>query len=102
MRPMASHSDNVQRAVSAGLPAVIELFAHACESFGQALGRSDNVLDATDFAGSLHELGFVAGRVRALGEALTLLTGSPEWTRQADEVLAEYMQVTTLPEQEDL
>ena len=43
---------------------------------------------------------FTAGRVRALGEALTLLTGSPEWTRRGDEVLAEYLQGTPLPEQE--
>jgi hypothetical protein len=85
--------------VAAGLPAVVEMFTNACESFGRALVRSDEaVLDATDFAGSLHELGFNAGRVRALGEALTLLTGSPEWTRRAEEVLAEYMQATALPE----
>src|SRR5262249_30171749 len=52
--------------VGDGLPAVAELFRRACESFGRALVRSDEaVLDATDFAGSLHELGFNAGRVRA-------------------------------------
>jgi hypothetical protein len=84
-----------------GLPAVVELFRRACESFGRALVRSDEaVLDATDFAGSLHELGITAGRVRALGEALTLITGDPAWTRQAEEVLAEYMQATALPEDE--
>jgi hypothetical protein len=85
--------------VGDGLPAVVELFRRACESFGRALIRSDEaVLDATDFAGSLHELGFNAGRVRAFGEALTLITGDPAWTRQAEEVLAEYMQATVLPE----
>ena len=82
-----------------GLPAVVDLFRRACESFTRALARADEaVLDATDFAGSLHELGFNAGRVRALGEALTLITGELAWTRQAEEVLAEYMQATALPE----
>lgn len=85
---------------AAGLPAVIELFTRACAAFEQALTRTDNMLDATDFTGSIHDLGFTAGRVRALGEALTLLTGSPEWTRRGDEVLAEYLQGTPLPEQE--
>jgi hypothetical protein len=85
--------------LSASLPAVIDLFSGACDAFRRALSRSDDAaLDAVDFTGSLHELGFQAGRVRALGEALTLLTGSPEWTRQAEEVLAEYMQATVLPE----
>jgi hypothetical protein len=83
------------------LPAVIALFTRACESFGQALERTDNVLDAMDFTGTLHMLGFFAGRVRALGEALTLLTGSPEWQRQADEVLAEYMQASAIPENQE-
>lgn len=97
---MASWSYDSQEAPSAGLPSVIDIFNRSCESFARALTRSDDLLDATDFAGSLHDLGFNAGRVRALGEALTLLTGSPEWLRQADQVLAEYMQATALPENE--
>jgi hypothetical protein len=84
----------------AGLPAVIDLFVRACEAFTRSLVHSDEMLDATDFAGSLHELGFDAGRVSALGEALTLLTGSSSWMRQAEEVLAEYMQATAIPENE--
>ena len=95
---MTSWSNDTQEAPSAGLPAVIDLFSRSCESFARALNRTDDVLDAVDFAGSLHDLGFNAGRVRALGEALTLLTGSLEWRRQADEVLAEYLQATSLPE----
>lgn len=87
--------------VAAGLAGVIDLFTHACETFQHVLERSDNILDATDFTGALHALGFTAGRVRALGEALTLLTGSPEWTRQADEVLAEYMQASAIPENQE-
>lgn len=79
--------------------AVIALFTAACETFSQALERSDNLLDATDFTGALHILGYTAGRVRALGEALTLLTGDLAWTRHADEVLAEYMQATPVTEQ---
>jgi hypothetical protein len=86
---------------AAGLTSVIDLFTNACQTFQQVLERSDNVLDATDFTGALHALGFTAGRVRALGEALTLLTGSPEWIRQADEVLAEYMQATAIPENQE-
>lgn len=85
---------------AAGMLAVIDLFTHACVAFEQALTRTDNMLDATDFTGSIHDLGFNAGRVRALSEALTLLTGSPEWRRQGDAVLAEYLQGTPLPEQE--
>lgn len=97
---MAEETWYPDRSSAAGLLAIIELFTHACESFGHALSRTDDALDAVDFAGSLHELGFDAGRVRALGEALTLLTGSPEWTRRAEEVLAEYLQATALPEDE--
>lgn len=82
-----------------GLAAVIDLFNRACELFGRALARSDEaVLDATDFAGSLHELGFHAGQVQALGAALTAITGAQEWTLRADEVLAEYLRATPLPE----
>lgn len=85
--------------VAAGMSGVIALFSSACDAFRRALSRSDDAaLDAVDFTGSLHELGFQAGRVRALGEALTLLTGSSVWTSQAEAVLAEYMQATVLPE----
>ena len=76
--------------------AVIELFTAACRTFGRALERTDNMLDATDFTGALHLLGYAAGRVRTLGEVLTLLTGDMAWTQQADEVLAEYMQSSPL------
>ncbi len=95
---MAGGSNGSLGASGAGLPGVIDLFAQACEAFGRSLGQTDTVQDEMDFAGSLHELGFNAGRVRALGEALTLLTGSLEWIRQADELLAEYMRATQLPE----
>ena len=86
---------------AAGLPAVIDLFARACDAFQRSLGSSDDVFDATDFTGSLHELGYNAGRVRALGEALSLMTGSPEWRIQAEEVVAEYLAATVLPEDDE-
>jgi hypothetical protein len=98
---MAEYPTAEEALSAAGLPAVIDLFTRACTAFGQALERTDNVLDATDFTGTLHLLGFTAGRVRALGEALTLLTGRSEWLRQADEVLAEYMQASTIPENQE-
>ncbi|MDB5076622.1 MAG: hypothetical protein JWO42_2801 [Chloroflexi bacterium] len=84
---------------AAGLPSVVDIFVHACDSFSGLLVRSDDVADEVDFTGSLHALGFEAGRVSALAEALTLLTGSPAWRAQATEVLAEYMAATTLPEE---
>jgi hypothetical protein len=83
---------------AAGLPAVVEIFVHACDAFNSLLVRSDDVADEVDFTGSLHALGFEAGRVSALAEALTLLTGSPAWAAQAKEVLAEYLAATSLPE----
>jgi hypothetical protein len=85
--------------IAAGLPALIELFASACDVFTRSLSRSDDVADEVDFTGSLHELGFGAGRVSALGQALTVITGNTGWTAQADAVLAEYLAATSLPEE---
>lgn len=79
---------------------MIKMFVESCEQFGQALERTDNLLDATDFTGVLHMLALTAGRVRALGEVLTVLTGDPAWVKQADTVLAEYMQATPAAEVE--
>ena len=90
--------DSKNNDLTAKMLAVIELFTRACESFAHSLSRTDDVADEVAFTGAIHEVGFAAGRVHALGEALTLLSGSPEWSRQAEEVLAEYMSGTTLPE----
>jgi len=79
--------------------ALIELFSRACDAFTQLLVRSDDIADEVDFTGSLHQMGFEAGRVSALGQALTILTGDPAWTARADTVLAEYMAATLLPEE---
>jgi hypothetical protein len=82
-----------------GLSAIVELFTRACTSFSQALVRSDYIADEVDFTGSIHQLGFDAGRVSALGQVLSIMTGNPAWTARADEVLAEYMAATLLPEE---
>ncbi len=82
-----------------GVAAIIDLFIRASADFTLSLVRSDDVADEVDFTGSLHQLGFEAGRVSALGQALTMLTGNPTWTERADDVLAEYMAATLLPEE---
>ena len=69
------------------LEAVIRLFEASCDSFREALGRSESAADAVDFTGHMHELSLSAGRVQALGEALTAMTGDRSWVARADEVL---------------
>ncbi len=44
-----------------------------------------------DFTGHMHDLSLTAGRVQALGEALTALTGDQAWVARADEVLRNYL-----------
>jgi hypothetical protein len=96
---MGTHEHDQCAYTAAGLNAVIDLFLHAAQAFNRSLGRSDDVADEIGFTGSIHELGFTAGRVQALAEALTLLTGSSEWTNQARNLLAEYLEPTVLPEE---
>jgi hypothetical protein len=84
---------------SGGVSEIEDLFSRAAAAFTIALVRSDDIADEVDFTGSIHQLGFDAGRVSALGQALTVLTGNPAWTARADEVLAEYMAATMLPEE---
>jgi hypothetical protein len=51
-----------------------------------------------DFTGSLHDLSLAAGRVQALGEALTLLTGDPSWKEQANDTLRSYLSAEPVDE----
>jgi hypothetical protein len=71
--------------------AVIRLFEASCDLFREALSQSESAADAVDFTGHLHDLSLTAGRVQALGEALTALTGNQSWVDRADEVLRSYL-----------
>src|SRR5262249_23470145 len=73
------------------LDAVIRLFEASCDSFREALGQSESAADAVDFTGHMHNLSLTAGRVQALGEALTALTGNESWVARAEEVLRNYL-----------
>jgi hypothetical protein len=81
-----------------GIAALQRLFESSCDTFRQALGDSENAADAMDFTGSLHDLSLAAGRVQALGEALTLLTGDPAWQEQANDTLRSYLVAEHLDE----
>ncbi|MBV8457611.1 MAG: hypothetical protein JO122_13460 [Acetobacteraceae bacterium] len=97
---MADTNNGSGRSVSHGVQAVIDLFLRDCETFMRALAGADNVADEVDFTGSLHELAIDAGRVQALGEALSLFTANPEWKRQADDVVSDYLTATALVDNE--
>ncbi len=73
------------------LEAVVRLFEASCDSFREALGQSESAADAVDFTGHMHDLSLTAGRVQALVEALTALTGDQAWVARADEVLRNYL-----------
>jgi hypothetical protein len=81
-----------------GIAALQRLFESSCDTFRQALGNSENAADATDFTGSLHDLSLAAGRVQALGEALTLLTSDPSWKEQANDTLRSYLSAEPVDE----
>ena len=74
-----------------GLAALQRLYESSCETFRRALHDSDIAADAVDFTGRLHDLSLAAGRVQALGEALTLLTGDQSWNEQATDLLRSYL-----------
>ena len=82
---------SMQEPLVLGIAALQRLFESSCDTFRQALGDSENAADAMDFTGSLHNLSLAAGRVQALGEALTLLTGDPTWKEQANDTLRSYL-----------
>ena len=73
-----------------GIAAVQRVFESSCEHL-QALGESESAADAVDFTGHMHELSLAAGRVQALGEALSLLTGDQSWNKRAADVLRNYL-----------
>jgi sugar (pentulose or hexulose) kinase len=74
-----------------GIAAVQRVFESSCEQFRQALGESEAAADAVDFTGHMHDLSLAAGRVQALGEALSLLTGDQNWNKRAADVLRNYL-----------
>ncbi len=74
-----------------GIAAVQRVFESSCEQFRQALGESEAAADAVDFTGHMHDLSLAAGRVQALGEALSLLTGDQAWNKRAADVLRSYL-----------
>jgi sugar (pentulose or hexulose) kinase len=82
---------SAQEPLVLGIAAVQRLFESSCERFRQALSESEAAADAVDFTGHMHDLSLSAGRVQALGEALTLLTGDQSWSRRAAEVLRNYL-----------
>lgn len=73
------------------IAALQRLYENSCETFRQALRDSDDAADAVDFTGRLHELSLAAGRVQALGEALSLLAGDQTWNEQAADLLRNYL-----------
>jgi hypothetical protein len=80
-----------QASLPPGVQGVVRLFEASCEAFREVLGQSEAAADAVDFTGHLHDLSLTAGRVQALGEALTALTGNPLWVTRAEEVLRSYL-----------
>lgn len=82
---------NAQEPLVLGIAALQRLFESSCDRFREALGDSESAADAVDFTGRLHELALAAGRVQALGEALSLLTGDQAWNTRAAEALHAYL-----------
>src|SRR5205807_7285452 len=78
---------SAQEPLVLGIAALQRLFESSCDAFRQALGDSEIAADAVDFTGRLHDLSLAAGRVQALGEALTLLTGDQSWNVRANDTL---------------
>jgi hypothetical protein len=81
-----------------GIAALQRLFETRCDEFRQALGNTENAADAMDFTGHLHILALAAGRVQALGEALTLLTGDQTWNQRANDTVRSYLTAERMDE----
>ncbi len=73
------------------LETVISLFDESCATFRRLLANADEVADAMDFTGKLHELAIQAGRVQGLGEALAALSGDQTWHTRVTMTLREYL-----------
>ena len=78
---------------TSGLSAVIALFEENCDAFSRLVVNADEIADATDFTGKLHDLSLTAGRVQGVGEALTLVTGD-----RVEMTLREYLGSSTADE----
>jgi len=77
------------------LQRVITLFEENCAAFAHLVINADEVADATDFTGKLHDLSLTAGRVQGLGAALATFTGDTMWHTRARAALREYLEPST-------
>ncbi len=85
-------NDEVMESSEAVLQRVITLFEESCAAFAHLVINADEVADATDFTGKLHDLSMTAGRVQGLGAALAAFTGDTLWHTRARAVLREYLE----------
>ena len=84
--------DEAMKPAGAGLQTVITLFEESCAAFAHLVINADEVADATDFTGKLHDLSLTAGRVQGLGAALAAFTGDAVWHDHARAALREYLE----------
>ena len=78
---------------------VTALFDESCARFTRLVVDADEVADATDFTGKLHELSLTAGQVQGLAEALAVFTGDLVWRDRATATLREYLEPSTSHEE---
>ncbi len=87
--------DEAMEAGGVVLQGVITLFEQNCTAFAHLVINADEVADATDFTGKLHDLSLTAGRVQGLGAALATFTGDTMWHARARAALREYLEPST-------